>query len=306
MNELRDRILIVDDERLNIRMLDEMLRDKYDIIVATSGEQAITRAVMTQPDIILLDIQMPEIDGYEVCRRLTENDATRGIPVIFITIMSAVENEQRGLELGAVDYITKPFSPAIVKARLKNHLELKRQRDLLSRMSMIDGLTGVANRRQFEKTIDQEWRRALRMECELSLIMADIDSFKGYNDYFGHTAGDDCLKRIATALQAGLPRITDLVARYGGEEFAMILPMTGCDGAEKVAEKLRLTVRDLAIANPASGVCEVVTLSLGVATLAPAPEEHSPSRLIVTADRMLYRAKEMGRDRVCATSGALV
>lgn len=302
MTESRTKILIVDDERLNIRMLDEILRDEYDISVAVNGEQALKRALAAPPpDMILLDIQMPGMDGYEVCRRLMAHETTRGIPVIFVTSMVDEEDERKGLELGAVDYITKPFRPSIVQARLKNHLELKRQRDLLNRLSSLDGLTGIANRRHFETFIEQEWRRAPRHGLEISLILMDIDHFKKYNDHYGHTAGDDCLKEVARALVDALPRATDLIARYGGEEFVCVLPATDLQGALKVAERLRAAVLSQAIPHAFSGTHDCVTLSLGVACMQPGRGSTTPSDLIVAADRMLYRAKEAGRNRVMAT-----
>ena len=305
MDENRHKILIVDDERLNIRMLDAILRDRYEISVAVNGEQALKlAAVSPQPDMVLLDIQMPDMDGYEVCRRLRENEITRKIPVIFITAMTDEEDEKKGLELGAVDYITKPFRPSIVHARLKNHLEAKRQRDLLNRLSSLDGLTGIANRRQLEKFLDQEWRRAVRLGGEIAFILMDIDHFKKYNDNYGHVAGDETLKTIASTLAETVSRSTDLVARYGGEEFACILSGTGLQDAQQVAERLRLAVLNRAIPHAFSDTHNTVTLSLGVAAMAPDRGTTTPSDLVLAADRMLYRAKETGRNCVVAENEA--
>ncbi len=294
----RARLLIVDDEPINIHMLDAMLRADYDISAATNGEQALKRALTTPPDLILLDIQMPSMDGYEVCRRLRDNEHTRDIPIIFVTAKTDTSEEIRGLELGAVDYITKPFHPLIVRIRLKNHLELKQQRDLLNRLSSLDGLTGIANRRFFDRFLAQEWSRTIRSNEEISLIMLDVDHFKSYNDNYGHIAGDDCLKAISQALTAVVSRSTDLVARYGGEEFICVLSSTGLDGTANVAEKLRASVEALAIPHAYSDTKPVVTISVGGATAKPGLTELLPADLLVAADQQLYLAKNSGRNQV--------
>ena len=298
MAEERARILIVDDEKINVWILDEMLRDRYDTSVALNGEQALKRALALRPDMILLDIQMSGMNGYQVCQQLKENEATSDIPVIFITAMDGEDDEQKGLELGAVDYITKPFRPAIVQARLHNHLEMKRQRDLLDRLSSLDGLTGIANRRRLESFIELEWRRAVRSGDWLAVVLMDIDHFKHYNDHYGHIAGDECLRLVARTVVAELTRRTDLAARYGGEEFICILPATDPEGAARVAERIRTAIQMLRIPHASSPTHEFVTLSLGVAAWQPRNDGTKPSDLVALADRRLYRAKEEGRNRV--------
>lgn len=298
MNTRRARLLIVDDEPVNIRMLDGMLRDEYDISVGLNGEQALKRAFAAPPDLILLDIQMDGMDGYEVCRHLKENKLTRHIPVIFVTSRASTAEEVKGLELGAVDYITKPYHPSIVRIRLKNHLELKRQHDMLTRLSSLDGLTGIANRRHFDTSLAQEWSRTVRSNGVISLVLMDVDHFKKYNDHYGHIAGDDCLKVIAGTLAASLTRSTDLVARFGGEEFACVLGNTGRDGAARLAEKMRIAVLALAIPHAGSENHAVVSLSFGVAAATPGIGEMHTADLLVEADRQLYLAKEAGRNRV--------
>lgn len=298
ITEKRARLLIIDDEPINIRMLDGMLQDEYDIIVALNGEQALKRAVSTPPDLILLDIQMSGMDGYEVCRRLMSNEITRDIPVIFVTSMTDEEDEIKGLELGAVDYITKPYRLFIIQARLRNHLELKRQRDQLSRLSTLDSLTGIPNRRGFEAFLEQEWRSAVRHGDEISLIFMDIDHFKKYNDNYGHVAGDECLKEVSKALKDSLNRTTDLIARYGGEEFVCVLPRNDLRSALNVAEKMRSAILARTLPHEFSETHPFVTLSFGVATINPAGRKSIPSDLIVIADNMLYKAKEQGRNRV--------
>ena len=293
------KILIVDDIPSNIQVLNETLRGEYRIFFATSGRDALKLAAEVQPDLILLDVMMPEMDGREVCRWLKAEPLLRDIPVVFVTAMAQEDDEATGLELGAVDYITKPFNPALVRLRVRNHLELKRQRDLLARLSSLDGLTGVANRRAFDDTLDREWRRAARAGSELALIMIDIDHFKAYNDRYGHLAGDDCLRRVARTLAATSVRPADFLARFGGEEFACVLPETDAAGARFLAEKMRRAVGELAVPHVASPSAHHVSISLGVATARPSPGD-LPKTLLEKADSMLYLAKDLGRNRVQA------
>ena len=222
----KGRVLIVDDEKINCIVLISLLED-YSTIIALNGEQAIQRALSDQPpDLILLDVNMPGLDGYEVCRLLKQNEKTKNIAIIFITVKATEAEEAKGLNLGAVDYISKPFSPAIVLARVANHMELKRQRDLLEHLHITDALTGIANRRRFDLSLAHEWKRVVRMKGCISLIMIDIDFFKQFNDNYGHAAGDECLKEVAVALDKACEREIDLLARYGGEEFVAVLPGT--------------------------------------------------------------------------------
>ena len=294
----RQRVLIVDDAPENIAVLVEVLRDEYELSVAVDGGTALRIAASeTRPDLILLDIIMPGIDGYEVCKKLKVDPATADIPVIFVTAMNEVEDEAKGLELGAIDYISKPVSPPIVSARVRNHLELKRNRDLLKDLSSIDGLTGIANRRRFAESLAGEWKRCTRSRCTLSLLIIDIDFFKDFNDNYGHVAGDACLKRIATALDAAACRVGDLVARYGGEEFCVVLPETDSAGAEKVAETMRTSVEDLNITHTFSQCSDRVTVSIGAASMIPYADA-DPEILMLAADKMLYQAKQHGRNRV--------
>lgn len=298
-NDEKQTILVVDDMPSNIEILAGLLRDKYKVKAARNGRKALDIARSENPpDLILLDVVMPEMDGYQVCRLLKSEPDTAAIPIIFVTSLSDEQDEEKGLRMGAVDYITKPFRTAIVLARVENHLHLKRYQDLLKRQSTLDGLTGLPNRRAFDELLNQEWRRGARLKSLLSLIMLDVDHFKQFNDNYGHLAGDDCLRAVSKGL-ASVGRSMDFVGRYGGEEFGYILPHTDHEGAIRVAERLREAVARLGITHEHSTAAPQVTVSMGVATVLP-DTEHVPEDLIDAADRMLYRAKEDGRN--CAKS----
>nr|WP_237881477.1 diguanylate cyclase [Pseudomonas sp. PGPR40] len=296
---IRPKLLIVDDQPTNIRVLHELFREDCDVFMATSGEQAISVCQAQLPDLILLDVVMEGMDGHEVCRRLKVDPATQGIPIIFITAQQQESDEVLGLELGAVDFISKPINPTIVRARVRTHLTLKLQSDLLRSMALMDGLTGVANRRKFDEDILVDWRQCFREQKPISLILVDVDYFKRYNDRYGHQAGDGCLKSVARVLSEAVRRPYDLVARYGGEEFACVLPNTALSGAVDIAEKMQERVQALGIEHSASDVDRVMTISLGVATLTPTGELGFEA-LIEAADKQLYEAKNAGRARVCS------
>ncbi len=297
-NDDRPRILIVDDERININILNSLLKRDYRLMAATSGEQAIKAAVDGQPDLILLDILMPGMDGHQVCRKLKSNPVTFSIPIIFITAMGDAENETMGFALGAVDYISKPFNNAVVKARLGVHLRLKRQNDMLESLASMDALTNVSNRRAYDRVCGDEWRRCQREKLPISLMMIDVDQFKQYNDNYGHGAGDECLVRMAKAINGCIHRPGDMLARYGGEEFAAIMPGTHSAGALQMAQQFHAVMAELSIPHAHSTVAPHVTLSIGVATTTRT-DEVTPEQLSEAADRMLYQAKESGRNTTC-------
>lgn len=290
-------ILIVDDDKINSMMLEERLSSCYNMLIAHSGSVALLMAEQHLPDLILLDIEMPGMSGFDVFSQLKSNQFTQNIPIIFVTGRDQAEDEVRGLEYGAVDYITKPFVWEIVCSRVKTQVELKRKTDLLESYVHVDGLTSIANRRRFDDFLFHEWNRAARSAKEISLIMMDVDFFKHYNDCYGHSQGDDCLIRVAACLQLVMKRAVDLVARYGGEEFVAVLPATDKQGALLVAERIRAAVESLNIAHEHSDVASCVTLSLGVACLLPSSGEDA-STLINAADTALYKAKESGRNQV--------
>ncbi len=295
----RSRILVVDDVPVNVAMLGEAFAADYEVLVATSGERALELAVRSpQPDLILLDILMPGMSGLEVCRRLRDDLQTHHIPLMFITSKGEQADEEKGLSLGAADYIVKPFHLPIVKARVRTQLELKRKTDLLEELAARDGLTGLPNRRAFDERLDQEWRRARRSCTSLGLIMLDVDEFKRYNDHYGHRPGDDCLRAVSGCIAGALQRASDFAARYGGEEFVVLLPGASIQEINHVAERIRQCVERRAILHAVSQTAPVVTVSLG--TTHCWPRDSAGSQVCVeAADQMLYEAKRRGRNRVC-------
>jgi len=295
----RPRLLVVDDQPINIQALYQAFSADHQVFMATGGEQALALCASKQPDLVLLDVVMPGIDGHEVCRRLKADAATRDIPVIFVTAHNDEAAETFGLDLGAVDFISKPINPQIVRARVRTHLTLKAQSDLLRQWVYIDGLTGVYNRRHFDERLATEWGRAMRSGTALSVVLLDVDFFKRYNDRYGHQAGDDCLRRIASTLHDCLRRPGDLVARYGGEEFACLLPDTDMSGALRLAEELGQQVFALQIAHAGSSVEAAVTVSLGACSKR-SDAAGSAAALLRGADEQLYAAKARGRHQACA------
>ncbi len=293
----KSTVLAIDDAPTNIKLLGQILGPHYRFLFATKGSDGLEIAVTQRPDLILLDVMMADMDGHEVCKQLKSNPLTQNIPVVFITALKEQTDEAYGLEIGAIDYITKPFCPAIVKARVRNHLELKRYRDLLESQAATDGLTGIPNRRHFDQSMEREWRSAIRRKSNLSLIMIDIDFFKPYNDHYGHVLGDECLRTVGQALVGGARRPSELVARYGGEEFVCLLPDTELSGALHVAGEILERVRVLQLPHLASPIASQVTLSLGVASASPLLGQ-LPQELIALADEQLYLAKKSGRNQV--------
>jgi diguanylate cyclase (GGDEF)-like protein len=293
------RILVVDDAMENIQILHHALRDEHEVLFALDGETALQVALEQQPDLILLDAVMPGMDGYAVCAALRASPRLGDIPVIFVTALSQPEDETRALEAGAVDFISKPFNVAVVRARVRSQLTIKRQADAMRELSMTDGLTGVANRRSFNDTVEAEWRRCARAGLPLSVIMIDIDHFKLYNDHYGHQAGDQCLQQISAAMKRCAARPQDLLARYGGEEFILLLPQEALDGTEVVAQRILDEVRKLALPHAASPTAPQVSISMGLASALPPLDSSDPSALIRAADANLYRAKQTGRNRYC-------
>lgn len=296
------RILIVDDDPVMVRVLARILAPMGEILFATDGESALRMVRERSPDAVLLDVEMPGMSGFEVCSAIKADPANADLPILFVSGHTDIETEAKGLEAGAVDYIMKPPSPPIVRARVKTQLVLRERTRQLLRLASIDGLTGLANRRAFDQALDLEWRRARRNRSNLSLMLIDIDFFKRYNDHYGHQAGDDCLKTVAHALGNAAERPGEVVARYGGEEFAVVLPVSDAKTAAALAEKMRGRIAELALPHAGSLITDHVTISIGVATLPDGRDDEkgfpSEAALISAADQALYAAKEAGRNRV--------
>ncbi len=291
-------ILVVDDEPTNARLLTCMLRDHYAVREAYSGAEALQIARSDdKPALILLDVMMPDIDGFEVCRQLKAENETKDITVIFVTTLSESAAEEIGLNLGAVDYLTKPVRKPILRARVRKHMNLRKQADMLEALSYIDGLTHVYNRRRFDAALLAEWQRGRRLSRPLAIVMIDFDHFKALNDHYGHGTGDACLQQGATALAASLRRPTDLLARYGGEEFVALLPDTDLVGACVMAETMRQAIKALRLRHEYSPTASHVTISLGVASMTPTAACEA-QHLLQLADRVLNQAKSEGRDRI--------
>jgi diguanylate cyclase (GGDEF)-like protein len=296
----RGTVLIVDDDPTNLEILSEALEDKYDIMCATNGEDALEAAQEDLPDLILLDVMMPEMDGYQVCTALKADPLTAGIPVIFLTGLSSNSDEAKGLELGAADYISKPINVPIVRLRINNHMKLTKALAKLEKLSTTDGLTELANRRHMDKTLKGECSSSRETSTKLSVILMDIDHFKAYNDTYGHQEGDDCLKQVSNIISQTVNRQMDLVARYGGEEFCCILPATPHENAMAVADRIRGNIEGLQLPNRGSLVNDYVTISLGVVTTNPGTPT-TPDEILAIADKNLYEAKESGRNKVIGT-----
>lgn len=310
-------ILIVDDNHENLKVLGNILKDNYyNVSFTDNGAKALEIAGKLLPDLILLDVSMPGISGLETCLKLKEQELTRQIPVVFLTARTEIDDIIKGFETGAVDYVTKPFNSKELLTRVKTQIELKRNQDLLRneiqertriqeelekaneklfKLSNLDGLTRIPNRRRFDEYLTNELKRHQRNFSSLSLIMCDVDSFKLYNDEYGHVKGDECLIKLARAMQECLKRPSDLAARYGGEEFSIILPNTDVNGSIKIAEEIRKKIIKLDIDHEKSEVAKVVTISLGISTI----ENNSSitdKEFLDLADKALYRAKRSGKN----------
>lgn len=292
------KILIVDDEGTNIIALAQILRPNYDVIVAIDGNAAVEATQKHLPDLILLDVLMPDMSGFDVLSILKNSETTKNIPVIFITGLCTAEDEEKGLSLGAADYITKPFHNSIVKARVRTQLALTEYVRTIEQLCMIDTLTDLTNRRGLDDYINREWGRARREKTPLGILMIDIDNFKKYNDTYGHQQGDILLRKLADTLRQSLQREVDLPARWGGEEFAVVLPKTDLNGALIVAEQIRKNIERMLIPC-ADGTEASVTVSIGVNSKIPDASD-SIADFIVIADEALYKAKTTNKNRVCS------
>lgn len=289
-------ILVVDDMTTTLLLIHDLLKDTYEVKIAKSGTKALE--ILNAPndiDLILLDVEMPDINGYEVCKILKNNDQTKKIPIIFVTARNSEADEEYGLNLGAIDYITKPFNKTITKLRLKNYLEMKIKNDLLEKISMYDGLTNIRNRRFFDETFEKTFNEIKRDKKSLAVLMIDIDFFKPYNDNYGHGQGDETLRKVAKALEKTIKRPSDFVARYGGEEFVILLKDINKDGVEAVANNLLNAVRELKITHEFSKIENYVTISIG-ASFYNSNSDVTKLELLLKADETLYSVKNSGRN----------
>jgi diguanylate cyclase (GGDEF)-like protein len=307
------KIEVVDDTRTNLLIVCKHIELLgHTAVTAANGAKAIEVYKRERPDLILLDVIMPEMDGFEAAQQIRALEINGSwTPIIFLTGMNGDEDLKRGIEAGGDDYLIKPVSPVVLAAKIKamqrlhdmrnTLVETARQLDSanrqLQRLSTLDGLTGIANRRRFDEAMEIEWRRNARAATALSLIMIDVDFFKPYNDHYGHLMGDDSLRKVAGAMHQVLKRPGDLLARYGGEEFVAILPSTPLSGGMLIAQQMRDAVSGLSIPHGASTAANVLTISVGLACGVP---EHgtAPDKLTALADEMLYKAKQCGRNQV--------
>jgi len=311
------KILIVDDSPTSRAALRSLLeRMKHSVVEADDGKKGLEMYQRDRPDLVLIDVVMPVMDGYEAARRMRATGTDEWVPIIFLSSKEDDQDLERAIESGGDDYLVKPVSFVVLNAKIRalqrldtmhgKQLEMSRalaaaNREL-EKLSHQDGLTGIANRRYFDGYLSTEVRRAAREHQPLSLILADVDQFKAFNDCYGHQVGDDCLRRVAAALTSAGRRPADLAARYGGEEFAMVLPGTDLDGAVDVAQSVSRVIGSLAIPHARSTVSKSVTLSQGVVSLTP-EKESPPEELIRRADQALYQAKQQGRNRFVVFAG---
>lgn len=300
----KDSILLVDDDPLIIRSIGRILSTVAELRFATNGEAALRLASESLPDLILLDAEMPGMNGFEVCRALKAEPETADVPIIFVTSHSDTEMHIAGLEAGAVDFIAKPISEPLLLARVKNQLRIKRLTDELRHATMLDSLTQIANRRRFDERLTREWLRCARANEPISALMVDVDHFKRYNDTYGHPAGDVCLRHVAESLKRSCQRPADLAARYGGEEFAVLLPGVAMDGAQHVASRILKAFNVLAMAHANSSTSAHVTVSIGIGYFDRVPLIGNERDLLAASDKALYAAKGAGRAQAWALDAA--
>jgi diguanylate cyclase (GGDEF)-like protein len=306
---IASNILLVDDDPTMIQVMGVALAGVGQLRFATSGHAALQQARDHATDLVLLDAEMPGMNGYQVCEAMKNDPALCDIPVIFVTSHDGIEFELRGLEVGAVDFISKPISGPLLLARVKTQLRVKYLADELRRIATIDALTELSNRRCFDDVLEREWKRARRVPQPISLLLVDIDHFKLFNDRYGHPAGDACLRLVATALRGSSLRPSDLVTRYGGEEYALLLPQTSRRGAGLLAKRVLDAVAAMWIPHEGSPTAEHVTVSVGVGSYdeaspcwprAPSTGHEDPrsaADLVLAADSALYAAKDGGRNQ---------
>ena len=309
------KVLLAEDSKTNQILIRAYIEEAgHEIVIVKNGQEAVEQFSHERPDLMLMDIIMPVKDGIEAAqeiRLLCEQD-NDWVPIIFLSAMTESKDIVRAIDAGGDDYLTKPVEAVVLNAKLRAMQRIADMRQQLQqanrellRMTVRDGLTGIANRRHFDEVISREVKRAIRTHSSVSLVMCDIDSFKPYNDNYGHQSGDDCLKYVARTMARVSKRPGDLVARYGGEEFGLILPETDITGAQAIAENVRSAVDELNLSHAYSLVTDHVTISAGVATISPNKGDDVAvivKQLIKTADKGLYQAKDQGRNQVAVVS----
>ncbi len=311
------KALVIEDSRTSQAMIAHLLREMdIEPIQAERGLDGLELYSQRRPDLILLDVVLPDIDGFEVARRIRADEGPgEWTPIVFLTGRTSDADLESGIAAGGDDYLVKPLNPIVFAAKVRAMSRIAQMRDKLletthqldqvnrelMRLSAMDGLTGLANRRHFDAMLRSEWERGERCRHPVSLLMCDVDFFKPYNDNYGHLRGDECLRRISSALQFAIRRPCELAARYGGEEFALLLPETSAPQAMEIAETVRSNVERLAIEH-GHAPKGIVSISIGVATRVP-NSQLSPERLIALADKALYLAKKSGRDRAAQAVG---
>ena len=299
MEEEKFGILIVDDEKTNLDVLSHILGEEYNVFIAKSGEGAISKAQSIRPDVILLDIVMPDMNGFEVIVRLKEAPETRDIPVMFITGLNSAENEERGIRLGAADYITKPFNAAVVKARVATQMTILRQVRLIEKIGMLDSTTSLPNRKFFDAKIEMEWQRAHRERIFLGLLLIDIDHFKQYNDKYGYLQGDAILQAVADVLMVSSGHSENCVARYEDDTFAILLPNAALSEVLCFSEQIRSAVESLRQPLLDSTNVSGITCSIGAVSVVPENDRRADD-FLEKATQLLAAAKTNGRNRVCS------
>ena len=293
----KNSLLIVDDDKLNLLTLSKMLQPDYNIYTAADGKTALRIANTYTPDLVILDVLMPDMDGFQVFTELRDSEKTSQIPVIFITGLNSKEDERRCLRMGAVDYIAKPFDDMVVHLRVRHQMRIINQLRTIEHLSMVDQLTGIPNRRNFDNRLHAEWGRSIREKVAISLMIMDVDFFKNYNDTYGHQQGDVALRAVADIMKDSLKRASDFAARWGGEEFVVLLPNTDAGGSVEIAEKIRMNIEAAEIRR-SDGPNTKITVSIGVNAFTPMLTS-SLDEFISRADKALYDAKNTGRNKVC-------
>jgi len=308
------KVLLAEDSKTNQMLIRSYIEDAgHDIVIVSDGQQAVEHFINDRPDLVLMDIIMPVKNGIEAAKdikALSEKEDD-WVPIVFLSAMTEAKDIVRAIDAGGDDYLTKPVDAVVLNAKLRAMQRIAEMRHQLQKanrelrmIAVKDGLTGISNRRFLDETLLKEIQRSIRTQSPLSFVICDIDSFKPYNDNYGHQAGDDCLKYIARRMQQTSKRPGDLVARYGGEEFGIVLPETDADGVLVIAEAIRNAVDTMELTHAYSLAKEDhVTISAGVATIRAVKgdnEKDLARQLVTAADQGLYLAKERGRNQVCS------